>query len=628
MRYPLLESIHSPEDLRRLSPEELPGLSDELRNFIIEAASVNSGHLGANLGVIELTVALHYVFNTPEDKIVWDVGHQAYGHKILTGRREVFKTNRKYKGISGFPSRSESIYDAFGTGHSSTSISAALGIATVFAAEGSGKHAVAIIGDGSLTGGEAFEALNNAGTSGTNLLVIVNDNNMSIDPNVGALKEYLLDITTSGLYNRLKSGVWNRMEPFSGVRGWIRKIRHGIKSVILRQSNLFEALNFRYFGPIDGHDVLYLTKILRDLKSIPGPKILHVLTVKGKGYRFAEENQTRFHAPGCFDVKTGLSPSQEKESSPPLYQDVFGKTLQALARKNPDILVVTPAMCSGSGLSGFKEEFPDRLFDVGIAEAHAVTFAAGLASQGKIPFCVIYSSFMQRAFDQLIHDVALQKLPVVICLDRAGLVGEDGATHHGAFDLAFTRFIPNLTVAAPMDFQELRNLLYTAAQGSYGPIVIRYPKGCIESAIWETSFEALPPGKGRCLQEGKGLALISLGAAGKAATKAIASLQNKGVHVGHFDMRYLKPLDKSLIIHAFSNYSALITIEDGVIDGGLGSAVLELAQQEGFPGKIKRLGIPSDRFVEHGDSEILRQECGYDADSICQMALQLLSESL
>ncbi|MDD4032504.1 MAG: 1-deoxy-D-xylulose-5-phosphate synthase [Bacteroidales bacterium] len=626
MHYSLLENINSPEDLRKLTQEELPVLSDELRDFIIEAASVNSGHLGANLGVVELTVALHYVFNTPEDKIVWDVGHQAYVHKILTCRRNLFKTNRKYKGISGFPNRSESEYDVFGTGHSSTSISAALGIATAFAAQKAEKHAVAVIGDGSLTGGEAFEALNNAGISNANLLVILNDNNMAIDPNVGALKEYLLDITTSRTYNRLKTNVWSRMESLSGVRGWIRKIRHGIKSILLRQSILFESLNFRYFGPIDGHDVIYLTRILKDLKQIPGPKILHVLTVKGKGYKYAEENQTRFHAPGCFDVETGEPVRKDGRDKTPLrYQDVFGNTLQELARNNPRIMVVTPAMCSGSGLNGFQKEFPDRIFDVGIAEPHAVTFSAGLATQGMIPFCVIYSSFMQRAYDQLIHDVALQKLPVVICLDRAGLVGEDGATHHGAFDLAFSRFIPNITIAAPMDCGDLRNLMFTAQDGKYGAFIIRYPKGRIPSETWETPFQEITPGTGRCLREGKDAAVLSLGSAGISVKEAAEKLSSEGIEIGHFDMRFLKPLDTGLLHRIFREYKAIFTLEDGVITGGLGTAVMEFMADHQYTASVKRLGIPGDRFIEHGDTASLKHECGYDAKGIYNAVKQCLS---
>ncbi|HEY4788999.1 MAG TPA: 1-deoxy-D-xylulose-5-phosphate synthase [Bacteroidales bacterium] len=621
----LLDQIKSPGDLKKLSPEELIMLSEELRQFIIDIVSNNSGHLGASLGVVELTVALHYIYNTPYDQIVWDVGHQAYGHKILTGRKDVFHTNRKYKGISGFPRMSESEYDAFGVGHSSTSISAALGIAIASQLKGeTNRKVVAVIGDGSLTGGIAFEGMNNAGFSKADLLVVLNDNNMAIDPNVGALKEYLLDITTSKTYNKVKTDVWNILGKMGPTRSAVQKLESALKSALLRHSNLFESLNFRYFGPVDGHDVMHLAKVLADLKNIPGPKLLHVITTKGKGYKYAEENQTTFHAPGLFNKDTGeIIKIVTDAPHPPKYQDVFGQTLVELGETNPKIIGITPAMVSGSSLRLFFDRFPERSFDVGIAEQHAVTFSAGLAAQGMIPFCNIYSSFMQRAFDQVIHDTALQKLQVVFCLDRAGLVGEDGATHHGVYDLAYMRCIPNLTVSAPMDEEELRNLMYTSQVENYGTFVIRYPKGPGVMTDWHKPFQLLPIGKGRLLKEGSDLAIVTLGTVGNFAEEARKTLSKEGIEASHVDMRFLKPLDTELLHHIFRKFKIILTIEDGTINGGLGSAVLEFMADNGYNAQVKRLGVP-DKFIDHGTQTQLYKECGYDVQGIIDTVKSLV----
>jgi len=616
-----LKNINSPDDLKKLSREDLPKVSEELRQFIIDVVSSNPGHFGASLGVVELTVALHYVYNTPYDRIVWDVGHQAYGHKILTGRRDNFHTNRKYKGIAGFPNRFESEYDAFGVGHSSTSISAALGMAMAAQSKGeTDRNIVAVIGDGSMTAGLAFEGLNNAGMQHSNLLVILNDNHMAIDPNVGALNEYLLDITTSKTYNKVKDEVWNmlgKLKRFGpNTQAFIQKIENGIKSIILKQSNLFEALNFRYFGPVDGHDVMYLTQVLSDLKDIPGPKLLHILTKKGKGFKQAELNQTVWHAPGLFDKNTGeLIKVKSDKPLPPKFQDVFGHTLVELAEMNDKIVGVTPAMPSGSSLNIMMEKIPDRAFDVGIAEQHAVTFSAGLAADGMIPFCNIYSTFMQRAYDQVIHDVALQKLNVVFCLDRGGLVGADGATHHGAFDLAYMRCIPNITVSAPMDEEELRNLMYTAQLPDKGTFVIRYPRGRGVMPEWKTPFKEIPVGKARTIKEGNDIALLSIGAIGNELRKIYDKLEKEHISLAHYDMRFVKPLDKELLHKIFKKFDKIITLEDGAINGGFGSAVLEFMADNGYSAKVKRLGIP-DRFIEHGTQQELYRECGYDAQSI------------
>lgn len=629
MQKGLIDRIEFPEDLKKLNVEDLITVSKELRQFIIDVVSSNPGHFGASLGVVELTIALHYVFNTPEDKIIWDVGHQAYGHKILTGRRKNFHTNRLYGGISGFPRISESEYDAFGVGHSSTSISAALGIEIANNRfQGKNNQVVAVIGDGSLTGGLAFEGLNNAGIENTNLLVILNDNNMAIDPNVGALKEYLLDITTSKTYNKAKHELWqllgvlNKFGP--NVQRYAQKLEHSIKSFILKQSNLFEALNFRYFGPVDGHDVVYLSKILRDLKDIPGPKLLHCITVKGKGFKQAELNQTAFHSPGIFDKITGeFIKTRNVKPIPPKYQEVFGYSLLELARKNEKIVGITPAMPTGSSLKIMMEELPERTFDVGIAEQHAVTFSAGLASQGMIPFCNIYSSFMQRAYDQVIHDVALQKLNVVFCLDRAGLVGEDGPTHHGVFDIAYFRCIPNMIIAAPMNEEELRNMMYTAQQEPSGPMVIRYPRGRGMVSDWEKPFRALTIGKGRKIREGSDIAILSLGHIGNKVYNAIEKMGEYKSFVAHYDMRFAKPIDEELLEEIVKKYRTIITIEDGTLTGGFGSAVLEYIADHNYNVKVKRLGIP-DRFIEHGKPEELYAECGIDTEGIIKTITSLV----
>jgi 1-deoxy-D-xylulose-5-phosphate synthase len=618
----LLDQIDIPSDLRKLGKEQLPQICDELRQFIIDECSSNPGHLGASLGVIELTIALHYVFNTPHDALIWDVGHQAYGHKIITGRRKVFHTNRKYKGISGFPRMSESEYDAFGTGHSSTSISAALGMAVADRIRGIERNVVAIIGDGSMTGGLAFEGLNNAGTEKTDLLVILNDNNIAIDPNTGALKEYLTDITTSRTYNKVKRDLWhlfgkiNKIAPHA--REYAQKLENGLKSVLMHQSNLFEALNFRYFGPIDGHDVLHLTELLQDMKSIPGPKLLHILTVKGKGFPLAEMNQTIYHAPGKFNRETGeLARTGLDGTEPPLFQDVFGLTLLELARNNDRIVGITPAMPSGCSLKIMMDEMPDRAFDVGIAEQHAVTFSAGLAAQGMIPYCNIYSSFMQRAYDQVIHDVALQKLPVVFCLDRGGIVGADGATHQGIFDIAYLRSIPNIIVSAPMNEEELRNLMYTAQLRNHGPFAIRYPRGRGNMSDWQKPFKEIEIGKARLVKPGKDIAVLTIGNAGNLAAEALLKLEADSIEAEHWDMRFVKPLDENCLHGVFRHFKHILIVEDGILAGGFGSAVVEFMADNGYQASVKRLGVP-DSFIDHGSQTELYKECGFDAESIYQ----------
>ncbi|MFA6126506.1 MAG: 1-deoxy-D-xylulose-5-phosphate synthase [Bacteroidales bacterium] len=618
--FSLLKTINSPSDLKKLSESDLLQVSKELREFIIEEVSCNPGHLGASLGVVELTVALHYVYNTPYDQIIWDVGHQAYGHKILTGRRDVFHTNRKFKGISGFPKMSESEYDSFGTGHASTSISAALGMAVAANRKGeTNRHTVAIIGDGALTGGMALEGLNNAGIEKSNLLVILNDNNMAIDPNHGALNDYLMDITTSRTWNRFKADTWKILGVFSKIgpdaRRMVQTLENAIKHMILKQSNLFESLNFRYFGPVDGHDVIHLVKILEDMKKIEGPKLLHILTKKGKGVPLAEKNQTVYHAPGLFDKVTGEIIKEEPSGIPPKYQDVFGHTLLELARMNPKIMGITPAMLAGSSMTFMMEEMPDRTFDVGIAEQHAVTFSAGLAAQGFIPFCNIYSSFMQRAFDQVIHDIALQKLPVIFCLDRGGLVGTDGPTHHGSFDLAFMRIIPNMIVSAPMNEEELRNLMFTAQEKDHGPFAIRYPRGQGVMTDWKKPFASLPIGKGRLISEGSEVAVLSVGHPGNLVVKAIKTLEKEGIKPAHYDMRFVKPLDEEILHDVCKRFHKIITVEDGTIVGGFGSAVAEFMVSHHYHPSLRMLGIP-DEFIEHGTQRQLYRECGFDPDSI------------
>ena len=629
---PLLSKIQSPADLRKLPADQLPAVCQELRQFIIDHVSVNGGHFGASLGVTELTVALHYVFNTPDDQLVWDVGHQAYGHKILTGRQSVFHTNRLFGGISGFPKRSESPYDAFGVGHSSTSISAALGMAVAsrHKKEFNRQH-IAVIGDGSMTAGMAFEAMNHAGDIPNNMLIILNDNCMAIDPNVGALKEYLTDITTSHTYNKVKDDVWNllgKMSTFGkSAQEIVSKIENGLKATLLKQSNLFESLNLRYFGPIDGHDVDNLTTVLRDLKDIPGPKILHCITTKGKGYSLAEKDQTLWHAPGKFDKLTGeIHKKTYDNPQPPKYQEVFGNTLLELAEKNEKIMGVTPAMPSGSSLNIMMRAMPDRAFDVGIAEQHAVTFSAGLATQGLTVFCNIYSSFMQRGYDQVIHDVCIQKLPVIFCLDRAGLAGADGATHHGNLDLAYMRCIPNMIVAAPRNEQELRNMMFTAQLDSFKELgtamTIRYPRGEGVMPVWRTDFEQVEIGKGQQVLAGKKVAVLSIGHIGNEAGKACQSVRAQGLEPALYDMRFVKPLDEALLHDVFKAYPSVITVEDASIVGGFGSAIAEFMVDNRYTNQLIRLGIP-DSLIEHGEQAELYRLCGIDSEGIAQKIAEL-----
>jgi len=629
----LLKSIDSPSDLKNLSRTQLHQVCDELRQYIIDVVSVYGGHFAASLGVVELTVALHYVYNTPYDQLVWDVGHQAYGHKILTGRRDNFITNRKYKGLSGFPKRSESEYDTFGVGHSSTSISAALGMSIAAKYKGENRKSVAIIGDGSMTAGMAFEAMNHAGVADSDLLIILNDNCMSIDPNVGALKEYLTDITTSHTYNKMRDEIWNILGKLPAGKNFSRdiasKVEAGLKGMVSKSSNLFESLKIRYFGPIDGHNITKLVDTLKDMRDIPGPKLLHIITVKGKGYALAEQDQTKWHAPGLFDKVTGEIYKKHYDTpQPPKYQDVFGHTIIELAEKNKTIMGVTPAMPSGSSLKFMMEKMPERAFDVGICEQHAATLSAGLATQGMRVYCNIYSSFMQRAYDQVVHDIAIQKLPVVLCLDRAGLVGEDGPTHHGCYDIPYFRCIPNMIISAPMNEQELRNLMYTAQLPSTQmPFVIRYPRGEGVMPNWKTPFEELQIGKGRKLKDGKELAILSIGHPGNFVQAAIRQLRTEGIDPAHFDMRFIKPIDEALLHEVFKNYSKIITVEDGAITGGFGSAVLEFMAEYQYQATVVRLGIP-DRLVEHGTLKELHKECGYDADGIATTARNLLSEKV
>lgn len=629
----LLAKINSPEDLRKLDSSQLPQVCNELRQFIIDNVSVYGGHFGASLGVVELSVALHYVFNTPDDQLVWDVGHQAYGHKILTGRRDDFHSNRTYGGLSGFPKRKESIYDAFGVGHSSTSISSALGMAVASALEKNfERQHIAIIGDGAMTAGLAFEGMNHAGATDSNLLIILNDNCMAIDPNVGALKEYLTDITTSQTYNKFKDEVWNLLGKMSNfgksAQEVVSKVETVMKTAILRQSNLFESLGLRYFGPIDGNDISHLTEVLKDLKSIPGPKLLHCLTVKGKGYGPAEKDQTKWHAPGVFDKITGEIKKKVYDTpQAPKYQDVFGHTIVELARQNPKIVGVTPAMPSGSSLNIMMEAIPERAFDVGIAEQHAVTFSAGMATRGDIVYCNIYSTFMQRAYDQVVHDVCIQELPVVFCLDRAGLVGADGPTHHGVYDIAFMRCIPNMVVASPMNEQELRNMMYTAQLESFqsgtNAFTIRYPRGTGIMPDWKTPFEEITIGKGRKIRNGSNLAILSLGPLGNFALDACEELHNQGIDAALFDMRFAKPLDQALLHEIFSSYDRVMTLEDGCLQGGFGSAIVEFMIDNGYSSQIKRLGIP-DSIIEHGEPGELYHECGIDKAGIIAAAIEFI----
>ena len=617
----LLGIINNPDDLKKIPKDQLHQVCNELRQYIIDIVSVHGGHFAASLGVVELSVALHYIYNTPYDQLVWDVGHQAYGHKILTGRRDQFVTNRKYKGLSGFPKRSESEYDTFGVGHSSTSISAALGMAMAAKYKGENRKSIAVIGDGSLTAGMAFEAMNHAGVADSDVLIILNDNCMSIDPNVGALKEYLTDIATSPTYNKVRDEIWNLLGKMpvgkSTSRSLASKLEASVKGMVSKSSNLFEALQLRYFGPIDGHNITNLVDTLKDLRDIPGPKLLHVITTKGKGYERAEKDQTKWHAPGLFDKVTGEIFKKKIETpQPPKYQDVFGHTLVELAEANPLIMGVTPAMPSGSSLKFMMDKMPDRAFDVGICEQHAVTLSAGLATQGMRVFCNIYSSFMQRAFDQVVHDVAIQKLPVVLCLDRAGLVGEDGPTHHGCYDISYLRCIPNLIVSAPMNEQELRNLMYTAQLDSTGlPFVIRYPRGEGVMPEWKTPLAPIEIGKGRKIKDGKEVAILSFGHPGNFATTAIRNLRSEGIDPAHYDIRFVKPLDEALLHEVFTNYTKIVTVEDGTVVGGFGSAILEFMNANGYKADITILGIP-DRLVEHGTLKELHRECAYDAAGI------------
>ncbi len=624
---PLLSGINTPDDLKKLNKNQLTQVCDELRQFIVDCVSVHGGHFGASLGVVELTVALHYVFNTPDDQLVWDVGHQAYGHKILTGRRQVFHTNRKYGGISGFPKRSESVYDTFGVGHSSTSISAALGmaIASKYKGEEHRRH-IAVIGDGAMTAGLPFEALNHAGVSNANVLIILNDNNMSIDPNVGALKEYLTDITTSHSYNRFRDDVWKVLGklPTKDFQRLASKIEAGIKGVVSKSSNLFEALGLRYFGPIDGHNVLKLAETLKGLNDIPGPKLLHIKTVKGKGFDLAEKDQTLWHAPGTFDKITGkINKKIITVPEPPKYQDVFGHTIIELAEQNPLIMGITPAMPSGSSLKFMMDLMPDRAIDVGIAEQHAVTLSAGMATQGLKVFCNIYSSFMQRAYDMVIHDVAIQKLPVVFCLDRAGLVGDDGPTHHGAYDIAFMRCIPNMIVAAPMNEAELRNMMYTAQLPEIdAPYTIRYPRGQGVMPQWRTPFEKIETGTGRKICDGQEVAILTIGHPGNFAVAACKMLAEDDLFPAHYDMRFVKPLDELMLHEVAQRYNKIVTVEDGTVVGGFGSAILEFMAANNYTPEVKILGIP-DRIVEHGKPEELHRECGYDAKAIADAVREI-----
>lgn len=630
----LLAQINGPEDLKKLDQTQLVTLCDELRNFIIDNVSVYGGHFGASLGVVELTTALHYVFNTPKDQLVWDVGHQAYGHKILTGRRDVFHTNRLYKGMSGFPKRKESEYDAFGVGHSSTSISAALGMAVASKYKGDlDQQHIAVIGDGAMTGGLAFEGMNHAGVSNSNLLIILNDNCMSIDPNVGALKDYLTDITTSHTYNKVKDEIWKILGKFSkfgpNPRDIVAKVENSIKSFVLSQSNMFESLNLRYFGPVDGHDVNHLVSVLNDLKDIKGPKILHCVTVKGKGYGPSENgNKTTWHAPGKFDKVSGqIHKKIHDTAQPPKYQDVFGHTIVELAEMNDKVMGVTPAMPSGSSMNIMMEAMPDRAFDVGIAEQHAVTFSAGLATQGMIPFCNIYSTFMQRAYDQVIHDVCIQDLPVNFCLDRAGFAGADGPTHHGAYDVAYMRCIPNMIIASPMNEEELRNLMYTSQLPRDGKaFTIRYPRGQGVMPEWRTEMKEVEIGKGRLIKEGEEVAILTLGHIGNYAVTVCEELGQEGLHPAHYDLRFAKPLDEQMLHKVFQNFNKIVTVEDGCVVGGVGSAIIEFMADHGYSARIKRLGIP-DRIVEHGEQQDLHKECNFDPAGI-KMAVIQLSESV
>lgn len=623
MEYKYLNNIKYPEDLRKLTVEELPDVCGELRDDIVKELSVNPGHLASSLGVTELTVALHYVFNTPEDRIVWDVGHQAYGHKILTGRREVFSTNRKLNGLHPFPCPEESIYDTFTCGHASNSISAALGMAV--ADHSHNRHVVAVIGDGSMSGGLAFEGLNNVSSSPNDLLIILNDNNMSIDRSVGGMKQYLLSLNTNESYNRWRNNVARWMNSHGLMddnrKNLVIRLGNALKSALSSQQNIFEGMNIRYFGPLDGHNVKELVRVLRHLKEMKGPKLLHIHTVKGKGYEPAEKAATIWHAPGKFDPETGERLSDDNGSNkPPKYQDVFGETLVELARQNNKIVGVTPAMPTGCSMNKLMEVMPERTFDVGIAEGHAVTFSGGMAKEGLTPYCNIYSAFAQRAYDNIIHDLAIQHLGVVLCFDRAGLVGEDGATHHGTFDMAALRPIPHITICAPMNEHELRRMMYTAQLPNQGPVVIRYPRGRGVMTNWRCPLEAITVGKGRKLSDGDDVAILSIGHIGNNVTQAIDRLKQEipQLSVAHYDMRYLKPIDTDILNEVGRKYKHVITIEDGARSGGLGSAVLEYFADNNLTPQVIRLGLPTDKFVEHGTIAELQHLVKIDADAVIE----------
>lgn len=628
--YALLNKIDSPKDLRQLPPESLPEVCKELREMIIDELSRNPGHFGSSLGVIELTVALHYIYNTPYDRIVWDVGHQAYGHKILTGRRDRFCTNRKLNGLRPFPSPEESEYDTFTCGHASNSISAALGMAVAAAQKGENdRHVVAVIGDGSMSGGLAFEGLNNVSSTSNNLLIILNDNNMAIDRSVGGMKQYLLNLHTSEGYNHLRYIISQKLYKMGILteerRKSLLRFNNSLKSVLTQQQNIFEGMNIRYFGPVNGHDVSALAKVLKEIKDMKGPKLLHIHTIKGKGYKPAEKEATIWHAPGMFNKETGERIIKDTTGIPPLFQEVFGYTLLELAEQNNKIIGVTPAMPTGCSMNILMKAMPNRTFDVGIAEGHAITFSGGMAKEGLLPFCNIYSSFMQRAYDNLIHDVAIQKLNFVLCLDRAGLVGEDGPTHHGVFDMAYLRPIPNLIIASPYDEHELRRLMYTAQLPNQGPFVIRYPKGRGTQVNWKCPLEPIKIGKGRKLKTGTDLAVITIGPIGNDAAKAIEEAEKQtGKNIAHYDLRFLKPLDESMLHEIGKNFQHIVTIEDGVLKGGMGSAILEFMSDNNYMPTVKRLGIP-DQFIQHGPVEDLRAICNIDRTSICNTLIHILN---
>lgn len=627
--YKLLNNIDSPDDLRRLSVEELPEVCKELRDKIIDELSKNPGHFGSSLGVVELTVALHYTYKTPYDRIVWDVGHQAYGHKILTGRRDRFHTNRKLNGLAPFPSPAESEYDTFTCGHASNSISAALGMAVAANKHGeTDRHIVAVIGDGSMSCGLAFEGLNNVSSTPNDMLIILNDNNMAIDRSVGGMKQYLLNLHTSESYNRMRAVVSRKMSQWGWLdeekRNRIIRFNNSVKSMVMEQQNIFEGMNIRYFGPVDGHDVKALTRVLKEIKEMKGPKLLHVHTTKGKGFKPAEESATEWHAPGMFDVLTGERIVPDTAGLPPLFQEVFGKTLIELAKANPAIIGVTPAMPTGCSMNMLMKEMPDRAFDVGIAEGHAVTFSGGMAKEGLVPFCNIYSSFMQRAYDNVIHDVAIQRLNVVFCLDRAGIVGEDGPTHHGAFDIAYLRCIPNLTLSSPLNEMELRRMMFTAQLPNQGPFAIRYPRGRGFNPNWHCELTAVEVGKAQWLKDGNDLAVISFGPIGNYAMRVIERVEKEtGKTIAHLDLRFIKPLDEVALHQVGKRFDRLVTVEDGCLMGGMGSCVLEFMNEHGYHPQVKRIGIP-DRFIPHGSVPQLYEMCGMDEDSIYQKIIESL----